>query len=1104
MDTGVGRVSYSFMMQGQIDQILSSNPIERRAIFEEAAGISRYKAQRREALNKLALVDTNLARVTDVIDEVARQIGTLKRQAGKALRYKRIRLRLTHLDLALSAYKYSELHESIKTVEGESAQFRQTEEQLSEGIGALERDLNDKRERRAQLYEQLQEAQQRVFDLRAEKDQAESQAEFSSVRATDIKDRIEKMAAGFADLAEQRKALAEKSAGDLEARQEQQNLFKDSDKAFKDRGLAVTAIQERLSEAESAMQQSKQDLLMAESSITRLRSKCTTLQVDLKTYQVKHAGLSDEIFTRKEESEALENQLKEYAKARQSRILKKQREDSDLEKLRQSQNQLGDDLRAVQTGIQETDRAHAQKIAQLGVLEELQEKFEGFSEGAKAILQGELDSILNSDVHHLLTQQIQVDDEFTPALEALLGPAIDAIVLKETNKVVSVTSELENRKLGRACLQIPGQPIQCAAAGNLPEFLQPASELFKGRNAAMESLLSNLINGCYVCDDLGAFLKFWKANPDFSFLLVGTRKGELVDCRGLVYGGHSKGQSETFLQREAHIKSLKKACVKDEKQLETLRAKSQKMQLKLEESEQKVEDKRQSLVEVGNELSTLQAQEQTASVSIKQKQERSQIAGRDLAVLEKDREDSEKRLTAAQNELAAAETHLGKLRASIEELEGSVTGLRQDHDAHREGLSEVRLELAVKRQRLELINRGLSEIDKQVEALNQMEAQQRLEIDTLTEQTSELESGGQQAVDKAEQISKTLTITEESLDTHRKTHHEAESAIKEIEVKASAIRDELSGAQGELNRRNVDLAREQSQLDYLIQDIRREYDDEISEIDWKMELWKAGDALPERMRVDIDVDKANDEDAAVDERGDPTEQELQALEHTDWDALAGEVDALRSRLSAMGPVNLVAIEEYAELKERHEFLKDQSEDLWKSKDQLLAAIEEINKTSTQLFQDTFDQVARNFTYTFETLFGGGHSELRLVDGEDVLESGIDIIARPPGTKLRSLQLLSGGQKTMTAVALLFAIYMVKPSPFCLLDELDAPLDDANIGRFTDMVKQFTRYSQFIIITHNRGTVQAAQTIYGISMGTDSASQAFSIDVNDYLKQPELI
>ena len=225
-------------------------------------------------------------------------------------------------------------------------------------------------------------------------------------------------------------------------------------------------------------------------------------------------------------------------------------------------------------------------------------------------------------------------------------------------------------------------------------------------------------------------------------------------------------------------------------------------------------------------------------------------------------------------------------------------------------------------------------------------------------------------------------------------------------------------------------------------------------------------------------------------------QDFDAMDSLNFDLFENEVKDLRDKISSMGSVNLVAIEEYAELKERYDFLNTQSEDLWKSKNELVAAIDEINATSQQLFAQTFEQIRKNFDFTFKKVFGGGTADLRLVESEDVLDSGIEIVARPPGTVLKSLSLLSGGQRTMTAVSLLFAIYMVKPSPFCVLDELDAPLDYANTGRYTDILKEFTKYSQFLVISHSKKTVSAADTIYGVTMQERGVTKLISMRFKD--------
>jgi chromosome segregation protein len=280
--------------------------------------------------------------------------------------------------------------------------------------------------------------------------------------------------------------------------------------------------------------------------------------------------------------------------------------------------------------------------------------------------------------------------------------------------------------------------------------------------------------------------------------------------------------------------------------------------------------------------------------------------------------------------------------------------------------------------------------------------------------------------------------------------------------------------------------------------VAREFQADVAAVEWRETLWRADDEPAGPSPLDLEEDEAPDPTPRRTRKRrpeNPSEGDLAALEGTDWEAVKAEADALRQRMSSMGAVNLVAIEEYSELKQRHDFLETQSGDLARARAELVAAIDEINKTSQLQFEVTFEQIKKNFEYTFHTLFGGGRAAIELVETEDPLESGIEIVAQPPGTRMKGITLLSGGQRTLTAVALLFALYLVKPSPFCVLDELDAPLDESNIGRFTELLRKFVKDSQFIIITHNKRTVAAANAIYGVTMEERGVSKTVSMRFN---------
>ncbi|HXA14442.1 MAG TPA: chromosome segregation protein SMC, partial [Opitutaceae bacterium] len=472
----------------------------------------------------------------------------------------------------------------------------------------------------------------------------------------------------------------------------------------------------------------------------------------------------------------------------------------------------------------------------------------------------------------------------------------------------------------------------------------------------------------------------------------------------------------------------------------------------------------------------------------------------ELTALAQARDETQQRFAKAQAGLTEADVAATGQREKISSLEGRIVEVRADRDQKKESLAQARLELAERRQKVEVLDRGLGEMERRRTQLEELLTQRQQEIEAWTEQIADLEREAEAQRARGEELAKTLVVTQESVEKIRVELVEIEREISASEAAQTSVRAEADLAQGELSRCEVKLAENRSRAEFLAEEARREFQADLTTVDWKHELWHADDE-PEGLKpLDLEDEEENREIEKSKKRktknkGEPAEAELAVLDATNWDELRAEVEALRQRLRGMGEVNLVAIEEYAELKQRHDFLKGQTDDLTNARVELLTAIDEINQTSQKQFEVTFEQVKKNFAYTFQTLFGGGRAELELIQSEDILESGIEIVAQPPGTKLKGITLLSGGQKALTAVALLFALYLVKPSPFCLLDELDAPLDESNIGRFTDLLKKFVGNSQFIIITHNKRTIAAADAIYGVTMEERGVSKTVSMRFN---------
>ena len=1097
MDTGVGRVSYSFMVQGQIDQILSSNPGERRTIFEEAAGITKYKTQRREALNKLALVEQNLARATDRIEEISRQIGTLKRQASKALRYKRLSYRLRHLDLALNSHNYAKQNALLK--EDETVQKRLSSEilELSEKLAACEEDLSRMRASRAELLAQLESLRQNASEVRSAKEQAERNSEFAEVRKRDLGERLEQISKELESLKEQLSALEGKAQGDIEVKQMQLNLVSADDEVFRQQSAELAEVEESLRDAENRLSRAKQDSLMNESAVTRLRSNCTTLEVDLKSYQVRHAALSDQIFQLKEENSSLERRCEELSAAMENANERLGNAEADITEAVAKADELRAQYRNQQAEIQQMDRQLASKSAKLSLLNDLQSRMEGFSEGVKAIMKGRLGECLDPLNLKIVSQNVEVADGWTSAFETMLGSAVDAVAIEDSSKLPQALALLRERNLGNACFQIKDANLNAISdADALPQGIWRGCDIVKPQDPDLSEYVRNMVAGCYFCEDIMQFANFALNNKNFKFMAAVAKDGSMLDARGIIYAssGEKRDTQSSFILRNSEIKRIKEEIEVDNDALTTLNERAMQIQSQLESAEAEIENRKNLSSEIKREIASINAQSSSAKAAFSEKNSEIEKKTAAMAEMENSRFEAQDRLNSAMKALEDAEKSISESRNLISETEAQIAELRETKDQKYAVLSETRLELAAKKSRLESLERGLGAIREQQAETRALIERRTIESQSIARQIENFDAETLSERERAKNLAENLEAALGEIETQRVKVAESETSIAEYENSLSAEREAHMRKTSEKNECQIRIAKIRSKLDFISERILSEYDVEIANVDWKSELWKSD----EEFEIKVKLDELEDGEINAKpkrERGDPTQDDLDAMESTDFSPIEDEVRELRERINAMGAVNLVAIEEYAELKERYDFLKTQTDDLWASKNALVADIDEINATSQKLFSETFEQIRKNFAFTFQKIFGGGTADLRLVESEDVLDSGIEIVARPAGTVLKSLSLLSGGQRTMTAVSLLFAIYMVKPSPFCVLDELDAPLDDANIGRYTDMLKEFTRYSQFLVISHNKRTMSAAQTLYGVTMQERGVTRLISMRFN---------
>lgn len=1103
MDTGVGRTSYSIMAQGQIDQILSSKPEERRAVFEEAAGITRYKSQRREALSKLALTEQNLARVADVIAEVGRQINSLRRQAAKAMRYRRVNHRLMHLSLAHDGSRHAELKSEIDALDARLGGLRAEADTRRSRLNDHQRTLDGFKVRRGDLSRAIQEAQQRVFDIRTQREQSSSEVNLAQVRRQSLAERIEAARESLAELEMQLREVSTQADTGQQDKQMQLGLLGESDSIFQARHRELAIADGEISKLEQDIQKGRFNLLSVESRVARFRTDSSAFEVEQRTSAARHEQLAQDAAVanaaRDTAATALENLRANLAEAQriaagsQSAAAEAQKEITTLSAR----------FKEAQRSLQELDRGIAQKAARLKLLRQMQESWEGYGEGAKALLQGKVADVAPGAEFRALTSGAAFEPSMAKAAEALLGAAAEAVSVADLDVARKVLARLEEGKLGGACLRVPAAAAQAGGA-TLPDFLKPGTAVLAPGNETHP--VAALLASCYVADDLGAFLDYWAANQGFEFLLVATPKGEWVDRRGLVLGGHLKRPAGGIVQREVDVRETGRDLKRDQAEHDRQQTALDALNAEIAAAEALVIEKREAQQSASALAAAAQAEERGAARALEEATQRCKKLAHDLEGTEAARKEAEERLAKAAGALAEAEAEIVRTRESIATMEAHLVALRATREQKREELAQARLELAERRQKVEVLDRGLGEMMKRRDQLTDLHEQRLAEVDSWTSQVGELTGNEAEQAKRVEQLSAELVGAEEAVEKSRAGLEAIEGEIGGIEGEQGTLRDEADRAAADLNQCEVKLAEARARSQFMTEEAVREFQVDLATVDWKASLWKAGDEPEGAHPLDLDEEES-EEPAATTEgdapkargrrrqkppRGEPTEADLAAMDATDWVAIKAEVETLRQKLHAMGAVNLVAIEEYAELRQRFDFLNAQNNDLTAARARLLTAIDDINQTSLRQFELTFAQIKKNFVFTFETLFGGGRASLELLQTDDPLESGIEIIAQPPGTKLKSISLLSGGQKTLTAVALLFALYLVKPSPFCLLDELDAPLDESNIGRFTGLLKQFTENSQFVIITHNKRTIAAANAIYGVTMEERGVSRTLSM------------
>jgi chromosome segregation protein len=1107
MGTGVGRTSYSIMAQGNITQILSSRPEDRRMIFEEAAGITKYKAQKKEALRKLEYTEQNLLRVADLVKEVKRQIGSLQRQAGKARRYKQLSQELQHLDTQLARHQFDVLQAEIRERQARAESLRTGIETSSENVLRCEDEIVQLRQRLSELEHEIASLQQRGLELKGEIDRHESRIHFNEERLREFADQNAK---AFADLnqAEERRRTAEEELQTVVAHlASSEAALEGHRQALASRMDDLRKVEDDMRRQQEALRQAQAAAFSAAQDLSRIRNEINALDLQKQGNVVRLEKLSAEKIQLEEERVRLESRLVEFEANVEAEKLHAATQRGTVEQRQARLREIQEELNRSARELDQVLEQQAGKRSRLNVLEQLQSEHEGFSAGSLAALK-QSQHVLGS-----LADRIRVPDQFVTAIETALGQHLQLVLTEQPESARMILADLSANKRGRASIAPlalfqngHGNPVSPTTAGNgnengngeglatgeggagetasvpAPSTIQlngvplPAVAVVESEPTVLP-LVQRLLGMTRVVRDLDAATEAWnESGGAYSYV---TLNGEFLSRHGVYTGGFSNANGNgkapiSILGRKNQIAELRAALAELQEKVAgisrvkgALQSEQTELQASLQQAQTELRAQEVAIATHVGEFNALRNSQRL----LHQKIDTVVYEIQSLATQEEEGMRKRGALAARAGEL---ETRERSLQAQLGESAARLESLRQERDAANAGLSESKIALATEEQVCASCRRQRQSLEQRIRELGQVIEQRRNELSSFVTRKEQAESEIQESrghIGRLQHDREQVNGQTAEVVGQRQSQ---EADIGSREERLRELRRQLAEQQQQRGAIEVELAQKDMAVQNLRERIQQKYHLNLDDIRGECITITFADEGPAKVHV-------------------MTPEEMAAAgAATDWEAVTRQVEALQQRLDEMGPVNLVAIEEYEETEQRYQFLSKQHDDLTQAKTQLLEVINRINTQTREMFRQTFEQIRSNFRAMFTEVFGGGKADLVLMDENDLLESGIEIVARPPGKQLQTISLLSGGEQTMTAVALLFSIYQVKPSPFCVLDELDAPLDESNINRFIRVLQRFLVHSQFIIITHNKRTIGMADVLYGVTMQEQGVSRIVSV------------
>jgi chromosome segregation protein len=1053
MDSGLGREAFSIISQGRVEEILNSKAEERRTIFEEAAGVLKYKTRKKKAEGKLSETQDNLNRVNDILHELETQVEPLKIQASIAKDYLQQKEELEKIEVALTVYEIEDLHSKWEQLSRQLELHTEDEMKLSAVIQSKEAKVEELKDHIAAIDESVNDLQDVLLHASEELEKLEGRKEVLKERkknASQNKDQLhgnmKELTMKIAELKEQKekhsalrgkvKAEAGKLQKALKEKQEQLKLFSENTEE------KIESLKSDYIEVLNRQAASRNELQNIDQQLSQQGKRSSRLEMDNEKF----------IADRKkneEKKQKIQSNLENLQKELENQVHLFRNEDRKLESLKNNYQKQEKTLYQAYQYLQ-------QAKSRQEMLEEMEEDFSGFFQGVKEVLKARGSKL--QGIEGAIAELIQVPKEYETAIETALGGAMQHIIVQDEQDGRSAIQFLKKNSYGRATFLplsvIKGKKLnttQMQSVQGHPAFIGEAASLiqFEERHQpAIENLLGNVV----IARDLKGANELAKL-LQYRVRLV-TIEGDVVNPGGSMTGGAVKQKSTSILSRKGELEELKSRITDMEsktanleKQVKLQKSEIQKQDLHIEQLRKTGEELRLMEQKVKGEL--LEAEFEEKSIN-----ERLSLYDMDKAQFSQDIE----RLLARKSELSVVLDQQQKQIANLDQEIKALTERKNTQQTSKETvvseINELKISFASKSEQLNHAEDKLAAINSELAVTQEKLKTVKEDLELLSSEMTNSSSGEQHLEEAAQQKLKEKNETLELIASRRNERLKLQASLEDLELEVKELKRQHKGLIGVLKDEEVKQNRLDVELENRLNHLREEY-------------LLSFEAAKEEYPLQIEIEEARK-----------------------------RVKLIKLAIEELGAVNLGAIEEYERVSERYEFLLEQKTDLQDAKDTLFQVIDEMDVEMKRRFEETFEGIRLHFESVFQSLFGGGRADLRLTQPEDLLNTGVEIVAQPPGKKLQNLGLLSGGERALTAIALLFSILKVRPVPFCILDEVEAALDEANVQRFSQYLKRYSAETQFIVITHRKGTMEEADVLYGVTMQESGVSKLVSVRLEE--------